>query len=368
MKKNKKVLMVVGGTGGHIYPGLSLTSELKKRRKDINISFFTDKRMLAKNILGRLNYRVYRVTSFPFPRKKFWHICCFISKTLIGFLESFILLKKRKPDLIIAFGAYISVPVVLAGAVMKIPVILHEQNYFPGMANRFLAFCASSIAVTFKASGEYFPPGKTVLTGNPVREEIVNSSRQKGLERLKLSTDRMTILVFGGSQGAKDINISFPGVLPYLEGLKNKLQFIHISGERDFMEVSNKYKKAKIKARVFKYLQKMHYAYSAADIVVCRAGATTVAEISSRGIPAVFIPYPYATSSHQALNAKAICERGGGVRLPDKDISPEAIALKLVPLIKDSGKRRSMEIGSKALRERFIKAAARLADLVENYV
>ncbi len=368
MKRKIKILMVTGGTGGHIYPGLALASEIEKRFENTEITFITDGRTLAEETIGKSSYKNRKIEAAPLPRKKFWQICCFLFKTLAGFLESVILLKKNRPVIIIAFGSYISVPVVLAAALMRVPVVLHEQNYFPGMANRFLSFWADRIALTFSHSAVYFPPRKVVVTGNPVRENIFTVTRTDGLDKLNLEDGRVTVLVFGGSQGASDINYSFAGVLPYLEGMKEKLQVVHVCGPGKGSGIADSYREAGIKARIFEYMQKMAYAYSVADIAVCRAGATTVAEIASRGIPAIFVPYPHATSGHQQLNAIPVCEKGGALLLKNQDLSGESLALTLIPLIREKDKLRGMKDRAAYFKDVFRNASSRLADIVEEYV
>ncbi len=368
MERKAKIFMVTGGTGGHIYPGLALAEEIEKRLKNTEITFITDGRPLAENVIGRSLYAHRQINAAPLPRKKIWQICCFLLKSLIGFIESVILFKKSRPHLIIAFGSYISVPVVLAAVLLRVPVILHEQNYFPGMANRFLSFWVDKIALSFSHTAVYFSPRKVVVTGNPVREDIFTVSRTEGMDKLKLEDGRITVLVFGGSQGADDINYSFAGIIPYLEGLKEKIQVVHICGPKKNAGIVDRYREAGIKARVFKYMEKMAYAYSVADIAVCRAGATTVAEIASRGIPAIFIPYHFATSGHQKLNIIPLCEKGGALSLQNRELSAESLALMLIPLIKESEKLLRMKKNAAAFQGVFRNAASRLADLAEEYV
>ena len=363
-----KIFIVVGGTGGHIYPGIALAQELKKRSSDFEPVFVTDGRPLAGKIIGSGNYGMRKISSSPFPRRKFWNICCFLFKTFIGFCESVFLIKKAKPSAVVAFGAYISVPVVLACALMKVPVILHEQNYYPGMANRFLSFCSEKVALTFKESARYFPPEKTVITGNPVREKILTVSPGHGLSKFGLDKGRATILVFGGSQGAQEINHAVCGVLPYLEGIKKRIQFLHICGNRDTRPIENKYRASGIKARVYKYIEDMHYAYSCADVIICRAGATTISEVVAKAIPAIFIPYSYAASGHQALNLKPLADKGACLVIESGALSEESLAIKLVPLIKKAGKRNQIKKNLEEMSAHFSNAASKLCDLLEEYV
>jgi len=365
---NRKVLLVVGGTGGHIYPGIALAQQLGERVESADLEFAVDRRPLAYGILNRRGYRIHRITSAPFPRMKFWYICKFMAKMVYGFGESYLLLKKMKPRVVVAFGAYISVPVVIAACLRGIPVILHEQNYFPGMANRLLAMFADRIAVSYQATLKHFPGSKTVLTGNPVRKELFEVQRHQGLEYFELSENVVTVLVFGGSQGSKSINHSLLGVLPYLEGLRSEVQFVHICGSSEYNRTIEEYSRMGFTARVYRYLEDMSYAYSVADIMVARAGATTIAEAIAMGIPMILIPYPAAAAQHQMLNAKPVSISGGGICYDEERLSGEGLALRIIPLIKDRNRRREMSIKAGILKDRFVEASRRVAELVEAYL
>ncbi|MFC2091253.1 undecaprenyldiphospho-muramoylpentapeptide beta-N-acetylglucosaminyltransferase [Elusimicrobiota bacterium] len=363
-KKYGKIVMAVGGTGGHIYPALALTQEIEKIDPELLINFIVDYRPLAYRVFSSNGYHVNRIASSPLPRKKVYNICMFIVKIIIGTAESLILLKKIKPDIMVAFGAYISVPAVFAAFICGVPVILHEQNYFPGLANKFLTFMAKHVAISYKASIKYFPADKTVLTGNPVRKVVLDTDRKKGIDYFGLDERRITIMVFGGSLGSYNINSALMGALPYLEEYNDKLQFIHICGNKLYRELLEHYSKFQFSARIYKYLEPIENAYSVADIILARAGATTIAEIAAIGIPAIFIPYSESTSQHQFLNTKPLCKLGGAICYNEDELGGEGLALRLRSLIMDDNKRRDMKIRSGMLSERFTQASARLAQLV----
>ncbi|MFW6134362.1 MAG: UDP-N-acetylglucosamine--N-acetylmuramyl-(pentapeptide) pyrophosphoryl-undecaprenol N-acetylglucosamine transferase, partial [Elusimicrobiota bacterium] len=178
----------------------------------------------------------------------------------------------------------------------------------------------------------------------------------------------VTIFVFGGSLGSRNINLSAIGILPYLEGLRKDIQFIHICGKHDLKTIAQRYESGGFKARVYDYLDKIEYAYSVADVVIARAGATTVSEITALGIPAILIPYPEATAQHQMLNAVPLCKIGGAICCTENILSGEGLALRIIPLIKDRNKRREMSISTTSLRDNFREAAERFADLVFRYI
>jgi UDP-N-acetylglucosamine--N-acetylmuramyl-(pentapeptide) pyrophosphoryl-undecaprenol N-acetylglucosamine transferase len=364
----KNILLTVGGTGGHIYPGLALANKLLERNPGYSCSFIIDKKPIVESIFNKKGFRTYRIDAAPFPRNKFWHIIKFLYISLKGFLMSLLLLKRKKPDIIVAFGAYISVPVVIAAYALKIPVILHEQNYLPGMANRFLSFMASKIAISNSISMKHFPPEKTTLTGNPVRKELFEVNKEDALEYFNFDKDKTTILIFGGSQGAMSINQSVYSLMPYLESLRESIQIIHICGGKLGKQVLDEYNKYDLKALVYNYLERMDYAYKLADIVVARAGATTIAEISALAIPTIFIPYPHAASRHQYFNARPICDRGLAICYPEEKLSGAGLAVRLVPLIEDKERRRRMVAGYKKYQDKYKGASGRLAELVGEYL
>lgn len=347
---------------------MALYRKLNEKNQNLKIDFVIDKRPIANNVFDKLKIPYHKIPSAPFPRKKFWQICMFTVKNVYGIFESIKLIKKLNPDVVVAFGAYISVPVAVASYFLRKPVILHEQNYFPGLANRFLTFIADKVAVSYTSSLVYFPPEKSVLTGNPVRSEIFKVTREAGLDFLKLDPDMITILVFGGSQGSANINLAVMGILPYLEDLNEEIQFVHISGNKNLNKIKKEYLKFDFKVKVYEYLPQMEYAYSVADIIISRAGATTIAEISALGIPSILIPYAEATSQHQMLNTKPICEIGGAICYDEKTLSGEGLAIRLLPLIRDPGKREEMSVKMKNSKERFKNAAESLAEVVLDYV
>ncbi|MFH1414773.1 MAG: undecaprenyldiphospho-muramoylpentapeptide beta-N-acetylglucosaminyltransferase [Elusimicrobiota bacterium] len=365
---SKKIIIAVGGTGGHIYPGIALAEKIKEKYPDSRISFIIDKRPLAFKVLSQKGYSASRITACALPRKKFWNICKFLVKMSIGLIECIILLKKRKPDCIAAFGAYLSVPVVIGASILKIPVVIHEQNYFPGLANKFLGSFADRIAVSYRSSIEHFPAKKTVLTGNPVRKELFEVDKDAGRDHFGLNKDKVTVFVFGGSLGSESINIVIIEILPYLESMAEQVQFIHVCGNKNRAQLKEEYVKYGFSANVYAYLDDIRYAYAASDIIIARSGATTVAEITALGIPSLLIPYPEATSQHQVLNTLPLCNIGGAICCNEEKLSGEGLALRVLPLIRDAEKRREMSMKMMTLKKRFIEASEKLAEVIINEI
>ncbi|MDD5686214.1 MAG: undecaprenyldiphospho-muramoylpentapeptide beta-N-acetylglucosaminyltransferase [Elusimicrobia bacterium] len=308
----KKILIAVSSTGGHIYPGLAIASEFKKKGYDV---FFIGKKT---EIITRENYRFYTISSIGFQRKISIKAIIFIIKNIYSVFQSIKILIKEKPDIVIGFGGYVSFPVVFAAWIKKIPTIIHEQNIIPGLANKLSSKFASKVCISFGDSSRYFPLEKVVFTGNPVRQDILDVSKQtKSIKIIKLP---ITILVFGGSQGSKNINLAAINSLSRLVAIKEKIRFIHITGENNYEIVKNAYSEKKIPAEVYKYLFNIETAYQKASLVICRAGATTVAELITLKIPAVLIPYPYSTEEHQKANAEYLVRYGSAIIIEEKNI------------------------------------------------
>ncbi|MDO8734130.1 MAG: undecaprenyldiphospho-muramoylpentapeptide beta-N-acetylglucosaminyltransferase [Elusimicrobiota bacterium] len=311
----KKILIAVSSTGGHIYPGVALAGALKKKGWDV---FFVGKK---SEIIKSAGYRFYVLSSVGYPRA--WSVLTsiFFLKLFYSIFQSIKILLKEKPGIVIGFGGYVSFPVIFSAWLMSIPSIIHEQNFIPGLANKLSAEFAGSICVSFEDSKKYFPSKKVVFTGNPVRSEILNIS--------KPLTYRLpfTVLIFGGSQGAHNINIALINLLAKLLSVKEKIRFIHVTGENDFEIVSNAYKNNGFTAEVHKYLYNIETAYENASLVVCRAGATTIAELIALKMPAILIPYPYSTEDHQKANAKYLVDNGCAILIEEKEIKklPEEI-------------------------------------------
>lgn len=225
-----------------------------------------------------------------------------------------------------------SVAPVIAAKLLGIPSVLLEQNVIPGKANRFLSRWVDEVYCHWRGSLKWFTQAKVVrVTGTPIRKDILSSKKMRSVEKFGLSASKKTILITGGSQGAQAINETFLRCLPMLESLHNDLQIIHCTGEYGYETAKAAYKQTKIEAFVCSYLDDMGAAFSMADIILCRAGATTIAEITALGIPAILIPYPYAADNHQYWNAMELVSNGGGYLLQQLDVTPE----KIMELIAD---------------------------------
>jgi len=324
-RTEKKILIAVSSTGGHIYPGIALAAALKKKGWDI---FFVGKK---SEIIARENYRFYTLSVVGYSRSLSVRTAVFFIKFFYSIIQAFKILLKEKPGIVMGFGGYVSFLAIFSAWLMKIPSMIHEQNFIPGLANKLSAKFADFICVSFENSKKYFPSEKAVFTGNPVRQEILNIARPLDYRRINPAATPLAILIFGGSQGAHNINIALINSITKLSSLKEKIRLIHITGENDFEIVENAYKNDGFTTEVHKYLYNIETAYKNASLVVCRAGATTIAELIALKMPAILIPYPYSTENHQKANAEYLVKNGCAILIEEKEIKklPEEI-IKLV--------------------------------------
>ena len=314
-----KIVIVSGGTGGHIYPGIAIAEEIKMRDTNASILFLGSEKGLEKELVAGKGYAIKLIKS----RKTISSL--FIS--LIGFFQALVILRGFSPKALIATGGYASLPAVLAAKVLRIPIVLHEQNVLPGTVNRLGQRLAEKVFLSFAESLKYIP-GEVV--GNPVRREILEAQKENARGKLNLPLDKKVILVMGGSQGSKKINET---VISSLANLPADKHILHIVGARDFGWVNSYLKDRKINNyQAFPYVHEMGNILAAADIVISRAGATAIAEFLVRGLPMVLIPFPYAADNHQLLNAKAVADAGGAIIVDDRDFTPA----RFIELINDA--------------------------------
>lgn len=334
-----KILIVAGESGGHIFPAVAFCQELsagEAQRYDIT---FVSTRVEGAGV--------------AVPRE-FHPIYLKVDKSPLGIarllFHTAALLWQKKPDVVFGFGGYITVPFVVFGSLCGRKTLLHEQNVIPGSANRFLAFFASRIAVSFEKTKKYFKGNKKVfLTRYPLRQGMCRAPRQEALDFFGFDYSLFTLLVMGGSQGASSIN---ERVLSALGASKNlsRLQVIHLCGQKDHAALIQAYGRLPVRAKVFAFLDEMHYAYSSADLVICRAGAGSVFEIMRFGLPSVLVPYPYA-AGHQTENARFLAERGAALLLEDKKMSDEMLNGLLDIFLDDAMRRKTMSVLARDLEK-----------------
>jgi UDP-N-acetylglucosamine--N-acetylmuramyl-(pentapeptide) pyrophosphoryl-undecaprenol N-acetylglucosamine transferase len=318
-----KLLIAAGGAGGHIFPGLSVAEACAGKGAG-EVFFAGTPYGLEGRIIPSRGFRLVKIEARPFLGTRGWSKARTVLAVLQGTLQARRLIKAEKPDAILGMGGFTSVPVVLAGLLARVPCFIHEQNVSPGMANRLLAKRVKATFVSFAETARYLKAKHVIHTGNPIRSAM----RGKGKE--KSGTD-FAIFVFGGSRGAKSINDGIMEMLPYLEAYRHTTLY-HQTGGEDFDRVAAAYENSGTVHEVFPFTDEMEKYYNLADVVISRAGASTIFELSYFGKPAVLIPYPYAAGGHQWKNASYVESIGGGHVIGNSEATGEKLYLVLTEL------------------------------------
>lgn len=266
------------------------------------------------------------------------------------------LIRSWSPDVVFGFGGYVSLPVGFAALTRRVPLVLHEQNSVPGLANRVLSRWADKVGVTYEGSIEHLAhAGRAIVTGNPVRAAVLAADRARGRVALGIAPDATVLLVFGGSRGARHLNDTFAAMAPRLAQVPS-LQVVHVAGRIEAASVAERAAAALGESsgryHVADYIDDMGDAIAAADLIVARAGATSIAEITAIGRASILVPYPYATDDHQTLNARAVAEAGGAMVFADKDIEDDAFADAVIGLLQDGARREQMARAAASLGRR----------------
>lgn len=332
-----KLLIAGGGTGGHLFPGIAVAEEFLSRDPANQVLFVGTERGIEAKLLPGLGYRLELISASGLRGKGGLGLLTGVARFLYSYSESRRILKGFAPDLVLGVGGYASAPVLMAARGMLIPRFVHEQNAYPGMANKVLSRFSVEAYISLEESARFFPKDKTILTGNPLRRQILDvvaeattpSGSQDPLP------PEMHLLVFGGSLGAHSINTAVAAAAPLLAGLGVRLSITHQTGEKDRDAVAAAYDAAGIDAEVLPFIGDMAAAYRRADLVVCRAGATTIAEVTACGKPCLFIPYPHAVDDHQRRNAEALLKQEAGEMLLEREMTPERLAETIALLLGD---------------------------------
>jgi UDP-N-acetylglucosamine--N-acetylmuramyl-(pentapeptide) pyrophosphoryl-undecaprenol N-acetylglucosamine transferase len=342
-----RVVIAGGGTGGHLYPGIAVARELLKRRPDAQISFAGTARGIEARVVPHEGFALDLVRVGGLKGKAITHRMYGLLLLPLGMLDSWRLVSARRPRLVIGVGGYSSGPVVVAAALRGIPTMLLEQNAVPGLTNRILARFVKAAAVTFDSTRAFFG-AKGFVSGNPVRPEFLGAVPPRG-ESDANDGSRFRVLVFGGSQGAHAINVAMVEAAPRLAADGSRLRLTHQTGERDVEMVRAAYRAAGLQAEVEPYLFDMGARIAAADLIVCRAGATTLAEITAAGKPAILVPLPTATDDHQRKNAEALASAGAAELLLQAEMNGRSLSERLLTLAVDRERRARIARAARAM-------------------
>ena len=348
------LLIAGGGTGGHLYPGIAVARELLARVPDAAVTFVGTAAGIEARVIPREGFALELIRSAGLKGKSLQSIARGVGLLPLSAGDAWTVLSRRRPSVVIGVGGYSSGPVVALAALRGIPTLLMEQNAIPGLTNRLLASVVRAAAVTYEESVTFFGR-KAFVAGNPVRPEFFHREGADGANASPPGAAR--VLVFGGSQGAHAINVAMVEAAARLGAAAPGLAVTHQTGERDLEMVRAGYQRAGIQARVEPFLFAMDREMKAADLIICRAGATTLAELTASGRPSILIPLPTATDDHQRKNAQALVRQGAAQMIDQRELTGDRLAAEIVGLVGDPSARSRM---SAAARQMARPDAARL--------
>lgn len=351
--KFMKVLFAAGGTGGHIYPAIAVANELLQRDQTSIVKFVGTERGLETRLVPQNGFELLTIDSTGLKNVGLLGQLRGLVLLPKSFLQARRLLKELDPDVVVGAGGYVTGPVLLMASFLRIPTLVMDSNALPGFTNRRLARFVSKAALTFEESLKFFP-AKGVVTGNPVRKEFFDVDP-------KSRDEKVNLLIFGGSQGARAINFAMVDALKFLQ--QEKLNIVHQTGELDFEKVEKGYVDSHWQADIRRYITDMVSEFANADLVICRAGATTCAELAAAGKAAIMVPLPTAADDHQRKNAEALEKSGAAKMILQKDLTGECLANEIERLIKSPAEITAMEDSARKLAK--ADAAKKTVDIIE---
>ena len=353
-----RVLFAGGGTGGHLFPGIAVASELRRRHPQAHVVFAGSGKALEARVVERAGFALDHIRTRGLVGQSAGSFLRGLALLPVSMIDAAALIRRHAPRLVIGLGGYSSGPIVLSAALHGLPTMLLEQNAVPGVTNRILARVVRAAAVTSEATLPYFA-GRGFVSGNPVRAGFFAADRPGG----EPETDEVHVLVIGGSQGAHAINVAMVEAARAIAKSPRPIRLTHQSGERDLELVREGYREAGQTARVAPFLEAMDREMAAAQMVVCRAGATTLAELAASGRPAVLVPFARAANDHQRRNAAVVEAAGAAEVIDERELSGAALGARIVALAADDGRRAALAAASRELARP--DAAAAVVDGME---
>ena len=358
-----------GGTGGHIYPAVAVAEQIAKIRPGAKIHFFCSSRSIDEQILAQTDFEFTRLTATGFSVRP-GKLISFCSSFLASYKIAKEAIAKSKNVVVIGAGGFVSAPVCLAAHKCKVPVGLLNVDIVPGRANKIISRWADEIFLQFEETAQYFARrgGNVNIFGCPLRTGFDNPEPDKAIEQLGLKKDKKTLLITGASSGSENINTAVCSLLEKLDAFADDWQIVHLAGVNNCQKVKSQYRNARISHKVLGYFDDMANLLAAADLVIGRSGAVSVAEFAAAGIPSICMPYPYHRDRHQYLNAGKLVEVGAAVivdDLPDEKDRAEWLAEELEDLMKDDEKRKEMKRGCReiAKKQTSLKIAEKLIEI-----
>ncbi|HUL23892.1 MAG TPA: undecaprenyldiphospho-muramoylpentapeptide beta-N-acetylglucosaminyltransferase [Thermodesulfobacteriota bacterium] len=330
-----------GGTGGHLFPGMAIAEAFLDREKGNEVLFIGTEKGIEARVLPGGKFPLKTIRAKPIQGKSPLEKMKAILGLPMAISEACTILKAFQPQLVLGVGGYASGPALLAASLLGMKRAIQEQNVMPGMTNRILKWFSHRIFVSFEEAKKYFPKRKTLLTGNPIRKEFLTALREG--KAMRAEKDRFTLLIFGGSAGAHRINRAMVEALGDLQGMRSWLKIIHQTGKEDLEFVSKEYRQKGFEALVKPFFEDLPVYYQIADLVVCRSGAGTVAELAVCGKAALLIPYPYAAHDHQLINARKLVDLGAARMILDQELNGKIMAQAILHLHDHPEEREKME-------------------------
>lgn len=340
-----KIILAGGGTGGHLFPGIAVAREFQKRDPKVKILFVGTRKGIESTILPKEKLPLKTILSSGLKGKLSWHTLLALIEIPIALLQSFWILVSFKPKLVLGFGGYVAGPFLLMAWFLRIPTAIQEQNLLPGSTNRILGKIVDKIFVSFEKSIDYFPANKVIFTGNPIREE---NFKNKDL----IKDSRFNVFIFGGSRGARSINNAMLEALDFLSEVKDSLHFIHQTGNEQFETVRLKYDAKNMSSEVTQFVFNMSDYYQRSNLVICRAGASTIAELTALGRAAILIPFPFAVNDHQQWNAEFLAKQNAALILKDSELTGKKLAALIIELMRHPEHINEMERNSARMAKR----------------
>ncbi len=351
-----RLIVTGGGTGGHLFPALAVATEIRQRSPEGDILFIGTSRQIDNQVLARQEFRREVITFSGVKGLGLGGLLHAATRLPVGLFQSISILRNFRPDLVFGVGGYVTVPVLMAARLLRVPICIHEQNSVPGLANRVGGRLARKICISLPCKPP-FAEKKTVMTGNPVRREILAAAQRKK----SWQGGVCTLLILGGSQGARRVNELVVDAVARLKGQGRAVRLLHQTGPADVDRVRSAYERMGVQAQVGAFFQDMAKVYELADLVISRAGATTLAELAVMGLPAILIPYPHAADDHQTTNARYYERGGGAIVAREEHLDSTRLASLINGLLVDP-----KEVQIKAMAMRALgrpDATARIADV-----
>ena len=317
-----KILICAAGTGGHIFPGVSVAHYISKRYPDAHILFLTSSKDIEAHIAKKIGFKIQMINMRGFQ------------KWVRGFADVFFAMKRFSPDAVFSTGGFMSLPAGISAWLLRKRFVLHEQNVLPGKGVRFSCLFASKVAVSFEESQKYFKKGKAVFTGNPVREKVKEASKEKAVQALGTDPSKKTVLIIGGSQGAVSLNSCAVEMLKFLKN--EPLNILHITGNKDYERIFHLAapdNSSKLRYKCFPFLHDIWDALCVADLAVSRSGATIISELACKKVPSILVPYPFSAQGHQDLNAKALEHRGAAIVVSDDRLDAKIMSDMIIKIL-----------------------------------